>query len=118
LNEQLGYLLANAAVEPDGIELDFQGDKCGNSYRIKRNCIKTWEVYYNDWHEGGWYELRGYGGSSFTRHEAIEICNKHALEKRLINWLPNRPKYKPSTWAQGLAGAATGLGSLFGVFGL
>jgi hypothetical protein len=117
MNEQ--YWLANAAVEPDGIELDFQGDKCGQSYRIKRNCIKSWDVYYNDWHEGGWYELRC--GSLFTRHEAIETCNKHAVEHRLIKWLPTKPKFKPTAWAQGLAGAAAAasIGSaLGGMFGL
>jgi hypothetical protein len=88
-------LLANAAVEPDGIELDFYGDRCGNAYRIRRTCIKTWDIYFYDWREGGWYELRSYGGWH-TRSQAIEIANQHATEHHLINFLPHRQKFKPS----------------------
>lgn len=93
-----GYLLQNAAGTIDGVELRFEGDKCGKSYKVQRNCIKTWDLYFYDWHEGGWIELRGYGGWK-TRHEAIQGCNKHAVENRLIKFLPNRPKFKLNpTW--------------------
>lgn len=86
-----GEALRNAAVEPDGVELDFQGDRCGKSYRIKKNCIGNWEVFFNDWREGGWFDFRDYGR---TRHEAIQNCNEHAIKHRLIKFLPTRPKFK------------------------
>lgn len=115
MNEAYGQLLANAAVVADGIELDFQGDKCGKSYKIRRNCIKVWEEYFWDWREGGWVELHGYGGWH-DRHRAIEVCNQHALEHRLINFLPTRPKFK-TNWASlsGLIAAASAVSNPFGL---
>lgn len=100
-----GAQLANAAVIPDGVELDFQGDKCGQSYRIKKNCIGNWECFFFDWREGGWFDMRDYGR---TRHEAIENCNKHAIEHRLLKFLPTKPKYKPNWGGWGMGGAGAG----------
>jgi hypothetical protein len=110
-------LLANAAVELDGIELDFYGDQCGQAYRIRRNCTKTWEIYFYDWREGGWYELRGYGGWH-TRTQAIEIANQHATEHRLINFLPHRPKFKSTGYCLAAAQAQVASAVTFGFFGL
>lgn len=98
-------LLANAAVEPDGVELDFQGDRCGKSYYLKRNCIKTWESFFYDWREGGWVELRGYG-SATTHKRAIETCNQHAVENRLIKFLPHKMKFRPTPFGWGGIAAA------------
>lgn len=122
-----GAELANAAVIQDGVELDFTGDKCGRSYFIKRTCIKTYDSYFYDWREGGWMELRGYGGWH-TRHDAIQCCNKHAIEHRLLKFLPTRPKYKPNWggWGMGGAGgssvssqaASLASGAVSGLFGL
>lgn len=109
-------MLANAAVEPDGIELDFQGDKCGNSYRIKRSCIKSWDSFFYDWHEG-WVPIRDYGGWH-NRQQAIQSCNNHAVDHRLVKFLPTRPKYKLTHWASGLSGAIAGAANPFGLFGL
>lgn len=69
-------------------ELDFRGNKCGHSYRIKITCIKTWDAFFYDWHEGGWMEIRDGGGHN--RHEAIQVCNRHAVNNRLIKFLPQR----------------------------
>lgn len=115
--EQYGHLLANAAVVPDGVELDFQGDKCGKSYYIKKNCIGNWEIFFNDWREGGWLDLRDYGHS---RHEAIENCNKHAIKNRLLKFLPTKPKFKPNWGGWGMASQAASLasGAVSGLFGL
>lgn len=99
-----GYLLQNAAVEPDGIELDFQGDRCGKSYWIKRNCIKTWDCYFWDWHEEGWKEVPRQHGFQ-TKKVAIEVCNQHAVETKLIKFLPNRPRFKPRHLAAAMSGA-------------
>jgi hypothetical protein len=110
-----GNLLSNAAVQTDGIELDFQGDRCGSSYRIRQNSIKVWDSFFYDWREG-WVEIRNHGGWH-KRREAIETCNKHAVENRLIKFVPHRTKFKlnPAGWA-GIAAAASGAASA-GVLG-
>jgi hypothetical protein len=101
--------LQNAAVIPDGVELDFEGDRCGKSYRIKQNCIKSWDIYFYDWHEGGWYQLRDYGVTQ-KRTEAIAACNQHARDYKLIDFLPTRPKFK-SNWYGAIAGAVASAAS-------
>lgn len=106
--EQYGHLLANAAVVPDGVQLDFQGDRCGKSYFIKRNCIGNWESWFYDWREGGWYDLRH---SGFNRHEAIEVCNNHAITHRLLKFLPTKPKFKPTWGGWGMGAAAASAAS-------
>jgi hypothetical protein len=101
-----GYLLSNAAVQADGIELDFQGDRCGQSYRIKQNSTTTfWRCFFYDWREDGWIPINDWPGERL-RSEAIECCNQHAVEKRLINFLPRRTKFK-ANWGS-IAAAASG----------
>jgi hypothetical protein len=100
-----GQLLQNAAVQADGIELDFQADRCGKSYRIKQNSTTTfWRCFFYDWHEHGWIPVNGWPGERL-RSEAIAFCNQHAVQKRLLNFLPTRVKFK-ANW--GSIAAATG----------
>lgn len=122
MNQSLGYLLGNAAMTLDGVELDFRGDKCGRSYRISRHTpgtIPYWECYFNDWHELGWRQINRWPGEE-TRRQAIEVCNQHAVEKRLLNFLPTKPRYRPTQCIPGMAAAlaattGSGLGGLFGL---
>jgi hypothetical protein len=113
-------LLANAAAELDGIELDFYGDRCGKkAYRIKKDLIGTfhyWEAYFYDWHDG-WIRINRWPGEKL-RKEAIEICNQHAIDKRLINFLPHRPKFKSTGYCFAAAQAQLASAVTFGFFGL
>jgi hypothetical protein len=108
-------LLANAAAQADGIELDFQGDECGESYRIERAAIgstfRYWRCFFYDWHDG-WLQINRWPGEK-KRHDAIEICNQHAVQKRLIKFLPHRTKFKATGWG-GIAAAASGAASIAG----
>lgn len=105
-------MLANAAVVQDGVELDFRGDKCGHSYRIRRNGAECWESFFYSWHDG-WLTISRWPGAQ-KRAEAIYLCNQHAVEKRLIKFLPNRPKFKPNPNLGGLAAAASTVASVAG----
>ena len=115
---QLAALQQNVAVIPDGIELAFAGDQCGKSYRIRRHTPGTrpyWDCYFYDWHELGWRKINRWPGEE-TRAEAIEFCNKHAVDNRLIKFLPHRPKFKPNPnlWG-GWGSMASVLGGVAGL---
>lgn len=101
-------MLQNAAGTIEGVELAFQGNRCGKSYRIKQDSMKWWTCYFYDWHEEGWIQIDRWPGEKL-RKEAIEVCNAHAIEKRLIKFLPNKPKFKPNPdlWGSALAAAQT-----------
>lgn len=112
-----GQLLSNAAVQADGIELDFRGDRCGKSYYIKRHVPGStpyWECFFYDWHDG-WLHINRWPGEE-KRADAIAFCNQHAVDKRLINFLPHRTKFKATPWGGwgSLAAAASGAASIAG----